>query len=161
MVATPGRRSSAAADANLPQIWRGHIAFVEDLLVTPHAGFRERWLQRIADGAVIGNAWSEIGSVERGSQGTKIAVEGEHAEVTGRKFYTTGSYFADYSDTLVEAADGGQHIAVVPLEQDAVTRSDDWDGFGQKLTGTGTIVYDRARLDARDVIPFEIGRAHV
>ncbi|MDV3296429.1 MAG: acyl-CoA dehydrogenase family protein [Brachybacterium sp.] len=145
----------ATADANLPQIWRGHIAFVEDLLITPHAEFRQRWLRRIADGAVIGNAWSEIGSVERGSQGTKVAVEGEHAEVTGRKFYTTGSYFADYSDTLVEAADGSQHIAVVPLVQAAVTRSDDWDGFGQKLTGTGTIVYDRARLDARDVIPFE------
>ncbi|WP_341856135.1 hypothetical protein [Brachybacterium sp. GPGPB12] len=104
---------------------------------------------------MIGNAWSEIGSVERGSQGTKVAVEGEHAEVTGRKFYTTGSYFADYSDTLVEAADGSQHIAVVPLVQAAVTRSDDWDGFGQKLTGTGTVVYDRARLDAQDVIPFE------
>lgn len=144
----------AAADSNLPQIWRGHIAFVEDLLVTPHTAFRERWLARIADGAVIGNAWSEIGAVERGSFGTRLALEGEHAEVTGQKFYTTGSLFADYSDTLVEAADGSQHIAVVPLDQPGVSISDDWDGFGQKLTGTGTIVYDRARLEARDVIPF-------
>lgn len=144
----------ARADANLPQIWRGHIAFVEDLLVTPHADFRRRWLEAIAGGAVIGNAWSEVGSVERGSFGTKLTLEGERAEVSGQKFYTTGSIFADYSDTLVEAADGTQHIAVVPLAQDGVSISDDWDGFGQKLTGTGTIVYDRARLEARDVIPF-------
>jgi alkylation response protein AidB-like acyl-CoA dehydrogenase len=145
----------AAADSNLPQIWRGHIAFVEDLLVTEHTDFRDRWLERIAGGAVIGNAWSEIGSVERGAFGTGIEVDGDRAVVTGTKFYTTGSYFADFSDTLVQAADGSQHIAVVPLDQPAVTRSDDWDGFGQKLTGTGTIVYDSARLDAADVIPFE------
>ncbi|MGO1284290.1 MAG: acyl-CoA dehydrogenase family protein [Brachybacterium sp.] len=144
----------AAADSNLPQIWRGHIAFVEDLLVTPHTEFRDRWLRKIADGAVIGNAWSEIGSVERGSFGTRLHIDGEHAEVTGQKFYTTGSLFADYSDTLVEAADGTQNIAVVPLAQPGVSRSDDWDGFGQKLTGTGTIVYDHARLEARDIIPF-------
>ncbi|MGO1226200.1 MAG: acyl-CoA dehydrogenase family protein [Brachybacterium sp.] len=144
----------AAADSNLPQIWRGHIAFVEDLLVTPHTEFRDRWLAKIADGAVIGNAWSEIGSVERGSFGTRLTVDGEHAGVTGQKFYTTGSIYADYSDTLVEAADGGQHIAVVPLAQPGVRISDDWDGFGQKLTGTGTIIYDHARLEARDVIPF-------
>ena len=144
----------AAADSNLPQIWRGHIAFVEDLLVTPHTEFRDRWLEKIAGGAVIGNAWSEIGSVERGSFGTKLTVDGESAEVTGQKFYTTGSLFADYSDTLVEAADGSQHIAVVPLAQDGVSISDDWDGFGQKLTGTGTIIYDHARLESRDVIPF-------
>lgn len=144
----------AAADSNLPQIWRGHIAFVEDLLVTAHAAFRDRWLEKIAGGAVIGNAWSEIGSVERGSFGTALTVDGESAQVTGQKFYTTGSIFADYSDTLVEAADGSQHIAVVPLAQDGVSISDDWDGFGQKLTGTGTIVYDHARLESRDVIPF-------
>jgi len=145
----------AAADSNLPQIWRGHIAFVEDLLVTRHAEFRERWLGKIVGGTVIGNAWSEIGAVERGSFSTTLTVEGEAAEVTGQKFYTTGSIFADFSDTLVQSADGSQHIAVVPLDQPAVSISDDWDGFGQQLTGTGTIVYDRARLERWDVIPFE------
>lgn len=144
----------AAADSNLPQIWRGHIAFVEDLLVTPHTAFRERWLDRIAQGAVIGNAWSEIGSVERGAFDTILTVEDGSAEVSGKKFYTTGSIYADYSDTLVQSPDGSQHIAVVPLDQPAVRISDDWDGFGQRLTGTGTIVYDRAPLDPADVIPF-------
>lgn len=144
----------AAADSNLPQIWRGHIAFVEDLLVTRHTEFRDRWTAKIAEGAVIGNAWSEIGAVERGSFGTRLAVEGDHAEVSGQKFYTTGSIYADFSDTLVQSEDGDQHIAVVPLAQAGVSISDDWDGFGQKLTGTGTIVYDRALLETRDVIPF-------
>lgn len=144
----------AAADANLPQIWRGHLAFVEDLLVTKHTEFRDRWLTKIAEGAVIGNAWSEIGTVERGAFGTTIAVSGERAEVNGQKFYTTGSIYADFSDTLVQSEGGDQHIAVVPLAQTGVSISDDWDGFGQRLTGTGTIVYDRAALESRDVIPF-------
>ncbi|MFD2758725.1 acyl-CoA dehydrogenase family protein [Gulosibacter faecalis] len=144
----------AAADSNLAQIWRGHIAFVEDVLLSRRSEFRARWLDRIAAGAVLGNAWSEIGTVERGRLGTKIDVNGDEARVTGEKFYTTGSIYADYSDTTVEAADGTQYIAVVPLAQGGVTISDDWDGFGQQLTGTGTIVFDGATLDAADVVPF-------
>lgn len=31
--------------------------------------------------------------------------------------------------------------------------SDDWDGFGQRLTGTGTIVFDGAVVDEADVLP--------
>src|SRR5688572_24068282 len=43
----------AAADSNQPQLWRNHIAFVEDRL----GGDTDRdrlWRQRIAAGAVIG-----------------------------------------------------------------------------------------------------------
>ncbi|WP_282827949.1 acyl-CoA dehydrogenase family protein [Gulosibacter sediminis] len=145
----------AAADSNVAQIWRGHIAFVEDVLVSRHSDFRARWLARLAEGALVGNAWSEIGSVERGQLGTKIDFVGDAASVTGEKFYTTGSIYADYSDTTVQADDGTQYIAVVPLDQDSVTMSDDWDGFGQQLTGTGTIVYSGAAVERADVIPFD------
>lgn len=144
----------ATADSNCAQIWRGHIAFVEDLLVTPHTGFRDRWLPRITAGAVIGNAWTEIGDVERGTLRTRIRTRDEVAEVTGEKFYSTGSIYADYADTTVADDAGVRHVALIPLDQPGVEVSDDWDGFGQRLTGTGTTRFTAARLDPRDVIPF-------
>ena len=143
----------AAADSNLTQIWRGHIAFVEDVLTTADPVFRNRWIRRIADGAVIGNAWSEIGDVTRGVTATTISCDdgSPDAVVDGRKFYTTGSIFADYSDTTAAGPDGTLRIALVPLAQDGVSVSDDWDGFGQRTTGTGTAAFSGARVPREDV----------
>jgi alkylation response protein AidB-like acyl-CoA dehydrogenase len=50
------------ADANLPQLLRGHIAFVETQLALPPSALRTEWLSRIAAGEVLfGNAQAERG----------------------------------------------------------------------------------------------------
>ncbi|GAA2103427.1 acyl-CoA dehydrogenase family protein [Brevibacterium salitolerans] len=145
----------AAADSNLAQIWRGHLAFVEDVLTARSPEFRARWLPRLASGAVVGNAWTEPGEGARGIASTTVsAAESGGARVNGTKFYTTGSIFADYADTTVTAPDGTQSIALVPLRQGGVTLTDDWDGFGQRTTGTGTAVFADAEVPAEDVYPF-------
>ena len=46
-------------------------------------------------------------------------------------------------------------IAIVKTDQSGVTIRDDWAGFGQKLTGTGTTLFDGAQLDAEGLVPFE------
>ena len=46
-------------------------------------------------------------------------------------------------------------IAIVATDQPGVERRDDWTGFGQKLTGTGTTLYRAARLDPEGLVPFE------
>ena len=43
----------------------------------------------------------------------------------------------------------------VPMHQPGVTVHDDWDGFGQRTTGTGTLIFDEARVDPRDVGSFD------
>lgn len=145
----------AAADSNLVQIWRGHLAFVEDLRHARDPDYRARWAERIAGGAVVGNAWSEIGSVERGSLATTVTFQGRDARVSGTKYYTTGTIYADYADATVSDSQGRHHIAIVPLDQEGVTVRDDWDGFGQTLTGTGTLELDEAVVPAVDVFAFE------
>ena len=51
-----------AADSNLPQIWRNHIAFVEDRLQPAPEDQNEHWRKVIAGGALVGGAWSERGN---------------------------------------------------------------------------------------------------
>lgn len=143
----------AEADTNLAQGLRSHFALVEDRLVAPRAD-GEPWLARFAAGEIAGNGWTEVGAVKLGDTITKVTPEGEGFRLDGRKYYSTGTIYADWIDVYATRADDGAPvIALVATAQDGVQISDDWAGFGQKLTGTGTTVFDHARAEA--VIPFE------
>ncbi|WP_285038067.1 acyl-CoA dehydrogenase family protein [Plantibacter sp. lyk4-40-MEA-4] len=148
----------AAADSNLPQIFRGHIALVEDQLVAAPSDRRTAWLERFVAGEIVGNAWSEVGSGALGVSGTIVTERDGRYVVNGRKFYTTGSIYADWTDATARLVVDGQPdtevTVLVRTNQLGVTIADDWDGFGQQLTGTGTIVFEDAVVDADQLHPF-------
>lgn len=145
----------AEADSNVPQILRGHLALVEHVLTTRDAAFAARWLQRVAAGELVGNSWSEPSGSTTARVATELFVDGDgRSRVRGTKFYTTGSIFADWTDTVAHRVADGQDVSVlVRLQQDGVEVRDDWDGFGQRLTGTGAIVFDDADVDPGDAVP--------
>jgi len=144
----------AAADPNVPQALRGHLAFVEDRLWAPDGPDRDRWLARFAGGELVGNAVTEIGAVTLGAVSTRLDTTEQGYAITGTKYYTTGSIFADWIDANAMRPDGVEVAALVRRQQPQVTVSDDWDGFGQRLTGSGTTVFDGAHVDAADVFDF-------
>ncbi len=143
---------AATADSALPQIFRGHFAWVEHLLTLPATPYRDAWFARVVAGEIVGNAWSATGDVI-GRSGTVVERGGDAWIITGRKYYTTGSIFADWTDVTCRRGDE-PCAALVRTDQAGVTLSDDWDGFGQRVTGTGTLVLDHARVETEDVAPF-------
>ena len=148
----------AAADSNIPQALRGHFAFVEDRLVAS-GDQRDRWLARFVAGEIVGNSWTEVGAVQIGDVITRVrpAVDkpGE-LRVNGTKYYSTGSIFADWIDTFAQVGDTGKNvIAVVNAHQPGVTHGDDWDGFGQRTTGSGTSTFVDAVVEPENVIDFD------
>lgn len=145
----------AEADANLPQAFRGHFAFVEDRLNATPGADQERWLGRFVAGDLVGNAWTEIGDVKIGDVMTRVSQRDGQWVVNGRKFYSTGSIFADWIDVFARRDDTGQDvIAAVSTHQPGVTQFDDWNGFGQKTTGSGTSVFNNAKVEAENIIDF-------
>ncbi|WP_201766095.1 methyltransferase domain-containing protein [Verminephrobacter aporrectodeae] len=135
----------AAADPNVVQIFRSHIAFVEDIVHRPAGEYRDRWLRRLLDGEMVGNAWAEAGPIVQGQKNTVFIRAGDEMTVSGKKQYTTGTIFADWAD--VSGTYDGQGVAgFVAVHQPGVTVRDDWDGFGQRTTGTGTLILDGARV---------------
>lgn len=145
----------AAADSNLPQALRGHFAFVEDWLNAPAGPQRTTWFDRFASGQLVGNAWSEAGDVPLGQTVTKVSEQNGRLVLNGRKFYSTGSLFADWIDVFAQRAhDGSDVIVAVATAQPGVIREDDWDGFGQTTTGSGTTRFENATVDADNVIDF-------
>lgn len=148
----------AAADSALPQVFRGHIAWVEQVLSLPPGEYRSRWVERIVAGELVGNAWSEVGDGVTGQQQTVVTTRDGRTSVSGRKYYTTGTIFADWTDATArrELPDGSFETVtvLVPVRAEGASVSDDWDGFGQQLTGTGTLVLDDVEVDPADVAPF-------
>ncbi|MFC0681134.1 acyl-CoA dehydrogenase family protein [Lysobacter korlensis] len=145
----------ATADPHIPQALRGHFAFVEDRLRAADGPDRDRWLRRFAAGELVGNAVTEIGQVEVGRTGTRLEADDDGSwRITGRKYYTTGSIFADWIDASAITPDGAEVAALVATAQDDVLVTDDWDGFGQRLTGSGTAEFRGARVEADQVYDF-------
>lgn len=145
----------AAADSNVVQALRGHFAFVEDILLRPDK-VAAPWFERFARGEIVGNAWSETGPVKLGERNTKLSAAGQDFRLDGEKFYSTGAIFAEWIDVLAtRTEDGAAVIAAVNTRQAGVVRSDDWAGFGQRTTGSGTTVFAAAHVAAADVFPFE------
>ncbi|BFT63360.1 acyl-CoA dehydrogenase family protein [Pseudomonas moorei] len=145
----------AEADSNLPQALRGHFAFVEDRLNAPSSPARDVWFKRFVEGDIVGCAWTEIGTVAMGDVVTKVTPHGDQWRLNGEKFYSTGSLFSDWIDVYAQRSDtGGDVIAAVRTRQPGIEQSDDWDGFGQRTTGSGTSRFVDAEVDAGNVIDF-------
>ena len=146
----------AEADSNIVQSLRGHFAFVEDRLNAPPSPARDAWFARFVAGDLVGNGWTEIGAVKIGEVITKVRPAGENFVLNGAKYYSTGSIFADWVDVYAQRSDNGADvIAIVDARHSGVSHSDDWDGFGQRTTGSGTSLYVEVPLSAEQVIPFE------
>ena len=145
----------AAADSNLPQALRGHFAFVEDRLNAQADAPQDTWFKRFVEGELVGNAWTEIGSVKIGQVGTRVSRLGEHWVVNGTKYYSTGSIFADWIDLYAQRDDNGADvIAAVRVQQPGITQSNDWDGFGQRTTGSGTSVFENVVVEPENLLDF-------
>jgi alkylation response protein AidB-like acyl-CoA dehydrogenase len=147
----------AAADSNISQALRGHFAFVEDRLVAAPGPDRDAWLARFVAGELVGNSWTEVGNVTVGDVITKVTPDGKGGFViNGTKYYSTGSIFADWIDTYAERTDTGKRIiAAVKAHQPGVRLDDDWDGFGQRTTGTGTSTFTDAVVEEANLIDFD------
>lgn len=145
----------AEADSNVPQALRGHFAFAEDRLNAAPGPGRDLWFKRFVEGDIVGCAWTEIGNVTIGDVVTKVAPDGDAWKLNGEKFYSTGSIFSDWIDVYAQRSDtGGDVIAAVRARQPGIEHSDDWDGFGQRTTGSGTSRFRDAVVDAENVIDF-------
>jgi alkylation response protein AidB-like acyl-CoA dehydrogenase len=74
-----------AADSNLPQLLRGHVAFVETQRAQPDGELRSEWLRRLGAGDVlVGNAQAERGDAT--TVETRLDDHDGRLVLTGRKF---------------------------------------------------------------------------
>ena len=152
----------AGADGSLGQIPQNHFYALEVLRVGGSVEQQRFFYERVLAGERFGNALAEIGhkDFKRRTRLTRAA-EGWH--VDGRKFYCTGALYAHWIPTLVVADDEGRdvtYLAFVPRDTPGVTVTDDWDGFGQRVTGSGSVQFEHVRVEPEWVVPFQVSFEH-
>jgi alkylation response protein AidB-like acyl-CoA dehydrogenase len=143
------------ADPNVAHIVRNHFSVTERILRSQRSERNRRWLKAIADGTIIGLAFNEL-EVKRAGGGeianTKLSPDNTGYRLNGRKYYSTGSLYADLIFVSVLTPAGDTAFAILPTNREGVELVDDWDGFGQRLTGTGTTIFTNVWIAADEVI---------
>ena len=139
----------AAADSHLAHLFRGHFVLLEEVALFAEPAERDLWFARAVAGDFIGNAQSE--KSETLDIATTLTREGDRLVLNGTKYYTTGSIYADWIDLLATTEGGDLVLVTVATDQPGVVCEDDWDGFGQQLTGTGTTRFTGALVDPAHV----------
>ncbi|WP_280443545.1 SfnB family sulfur acquisition oxidoreductase [Nocardia brasiliensis] len=153
-------RILAAADPNIAQIPHSHFVYLNLVRLAGSDAQRRRYFGQVLDGARIANAQSERGGATIADISTTLRPEGKGFRVDGRKFYCTGSLFANLLAVLTTLDDPdrrsglepGEYIVYLPADTPGVQIIDDWNGFGQRTTGSGTVVFDAVLVDPDQVI---------
>ncbi|WP_426935256.1 SfnB family sulfur acquisition oxidoreductase [Pseudomonas fulva] len=145
----------AQADGSLGQIPQNHFYALEVLRVNGTPEQQQRLYAEVLAGRRFGNALAELGTKTANDRTTRLSREDEGFRINGRKFYATGALYAQRIPTSVVDDQGVQHLAFVPADSPGLQVIDDWSGFGQRTTGSGSVVFDNVPVSAQDVVPFQ------
>ncbi|KAF3999913.1 SfnB family sulfur acquisition oxidoreductase [Glaciimonas immobilis] len=145
----------SSADGSLGQIPQNHFYAIELLRINGTASQKKFFFERVLQGDRFGNALAEIGTRTSQERKTQLIADGKSFRINGRKFYATGTLYAEWIPTSVIDHAGVQHLAFVPKSADGLTIIDDWSGFGQRTTGSGSVVLDNVAVDANHIVPFQ------
>lgn len=145
----------AAEESNVAHALRIHFDQTEVLRLSARSAFHDIQIRRIANGAIFGGASTERATSRPGEITTALRSDGAHFRLSGKKYYATGTAFADYARINVQGADGAPVLIVIPVERPGFSIVDDWDGMGQRMTASGSLVFDDVQVFADEVAPHD------
>ncbi len=137
-------RDLAAADSNIAHAFRNHLWQVEAALLRRDHPFHAHVLDLARRRKTVGLSFADSDATAAGARSSRVLSRLEWDERrqvyvgSGDKVYATGNL---YNDAFVGLAIESRANATVQyvLERGAgVAAEDDWQGFGQRLTGSGT-----------------------
>ena len=145
----------AAADPSLAQIPHSHFVFLDALGRSGSITLQENIFGRVLGGARLANAQTERGTASVRDNATRLTRTADGLRLTGTKYYCTGTLGADILAVRAAADDGGTIVAYVDATAPGVTVHDDWNGFGQRTTGSGTVTFDKVPVTDDHLLDFD------
>jgi SfnB family sulfur acquisition oxidoreductase len=145
-------RIISAADPALGQIPQNQFGMLQLLRLTATEAQQALIFRSVLDGWRIGNAGPERGSKDTLTLKARISRDGESYRISGEKFYSTGALFAHWVAVKALDDEGRQRLAFVRRGSPGLRIVDDWSGFGQRTTASGTVLLDQVPVDAELVI---------
>lgn len=142
----------SAADPALGQIPQNQVGILNLILNTATQAQKEQLFGSVLQGWRIGNAGPERGSKNTLDLKARITADGDAFVINGQKFYSTGALFAHWIAVKALNEVGKQVIAFVQRATPGLRVVDDWSGFGQRTTASGTVLLNNVRVDADLVV---------
>jgi SfnB family sulfur acquisition oxidoreductase len=143
----------AAADPSLGQLPQNHFGLVDVISLTGTEEQKRYFFAQIVSGKRFGNGFSEKGTKHVLDLKTRVRRDGDEYVVDGTKFYSTGALFAHFVPVLGLDDERKGWLAYIPKGTPGLNVIDDWSGFGQRTTASGTVVLEGVRVPASHVFP--------
>ncbi|EJM73451.1 SfnB family sulfur acquisition oxidoreductase [Pseudomonas sp. GM55] len=139
----------SAADPALGQIPQNQFGILNLILGSATETQKRQLFKSVLDGWRIGNAGPERGTKNTLELKARLTADGV---LNGQKFYSTGALFAHWVAVKALNDDGRQVLAFIRRGTPGLRIVDDWSGFGQRTTASGTILLNNVRVDSELVV---------
>lgn len=143
----------SSADSSLGQIAQNHWAFLEHIRLDASLEQQDFFFAQVLQGKRFGNAFSEKGSKTVADLTTKIEFKDGHAVINGQKFFATGALLAHWIPVVAVSEEGKPFAALVPQHTPGLTIVNDWSGFGQRTTVSGSVHLNNVQVDLKYIVP--------
>ncbi len=150
----------SGVDGSIGQIPQNHFYGLEILRNNGTEEQKQKLYAEVLKGARFGNALAEFKTKTAAQRQTAIRKTEQGYVINGEKFYCTGSLFAHRIPTLVVDENEQQFLVFVLRDSEGLTLIDDWSGFGQRTTGSGTVKFDNVHVLEEDVVRFDTAYSH-
>ena len=132
-------RILSKADANVGQIPQNQFGLLNFINITGSDAQKKFIYSEILAGKRIANGGPEKNSKDTKAIQTTLSMENGQYFLNGEKFYSTGTSFADWLAIRALHPDGYTVLVIVDRHAVGVEVINDWNGFGQRTTASGTV----------------------
>lgn len=147
-------KTIAAADPSLAQLPQNHLAIVDHIRLDGSEAQKHHLFGLVLEGVRFGNAFSERKSRTVAEFETQITPDGEgFFRINGQKFYSSGALLAHWVPTVAVDSEKRPFLAFIRRDAEGLEVINDWSGFGQRTTASGTVLVNNVRVSADQVLP--------
>ncbi len=127
------------ADSSLGQIPQNQIALLNMIDIMGTNEQKHFIFNEILKGKRLANGGPERHTKDTKTLNTTLIEENGRLFVDGEKFYSTGSSFAHWLAIKAVHPEGYVVLTIIDRQADGVEVIDNWNGFGQRTTSSGTV----------------------
>lgn len=142
----------AEADPSIAQIPQTHFHVLEAVRIGGSEEQKASLFARAITGDRFGGVFREIGTGSDGHDDLHLTSDGAGYRLNGRGLRSASVLFSDWIAMFIPGERSDVIVAVIPRNTDGIQIIDDWDGFGQRTSGNGTIILHNLYLSIDAVL---------
>nr|WP_288465857.1 SfnB family sulfur acquisition oxidoreductase [uncultured Pseudomonas sp.] len=146
-------RIISAVDPALGQIPQNHFGLLGLLQAAASPAQQQRLIASVLAGWRIGNGGPERGSKHTLDIQARLIERDGRRLLSGEKFYSTGALFAHWVTAKALDEQGRPWLAFIQRGRPGLRIVNDWSGFGQRTTASGTVLLNEVHVDEDNLVP--------